>query len=232
MRRATASLPGSTSLLSGADVSDLCPDCEEAYILYHATLACNEPSILAKGLTPRTESQCETMVDEMLAKRGLTRAQVEPWQWQSPLQRCKETAGKVYLSGKREYAEGNCYAGGEVESDLCRVLSTKKWAGADYERFHQDLGGCVVCEVEVPASTSLLGGSHADRWSHDTVGKSVHRLYEHLMERYSTHPDEFVDLMGRPPDHEMARAAIVEYQLGPVPPQWVRRCVPIGATPA
>lgn len=86
--------------------------------LYHGTWTGNADLIQQYGILPRRAKYGEVVIDRILAGYGLTRAQVPHGIVTYRLQRWRKTAGKVYLSGKREYAIANALAGFEAEQGL------------------------------------------------------------------------------------------------------------------
>lgn len=90
----------------------------ETAILYHGSSLSNLAAILTEGIKPRISSQCESMIDGWLAEYGYSRKDLPNWIWKYPLDRCKETADIIHLSGDKRYAWINSQAGKEVEVDF------------------------------------------------------------------------------------------------------------------
>jgi len=93
---------------------------------YHGSWVGNIPSIKEKGLVSKPETECEALIDKILAEYGETRDSVPKYYWQYPLWRCLETAGKVHVTGDKDYAACNCLAGYEAETQLRSHLEARR----------------------------------------------------------------------------------------------------------
>lgn len=123
------------------------------YTFYHGTWTGNVPSIKEKGLVPRTLEDAERIIDSLLAEYGETRETVPKYYWYYPLLRLQETAGKVHLSGDKQYAICNCLAGFEAEVQLRSFLEARekhrKHRYLTIEELRKEEMPCSVCEVKL-----------------------------------------------------------------------------------
>ena len=69
-------------------------DGERKLTLWHGTEAKNAPSIIEKGIRPRTLSECEERVDRVLREYGLSRQEVPEKVWRPSLARCVDRLGQ------------------------------------------------------------------------------------------------------------------------------------------
>lgn len=173
--------------------------------LYHATLSKNIPTILEKGIIPRTEEWCEKHIDSILGEYGLTRRDVDEWVWKSPLIRCKETTGRVSLSGNMQYAIGNCRAGKEAEIMLRSAIEKVPYDTV-YRRL---LEPCSMCIVDVPSDTMELIFDKP-------VGDKIREALE-IFKKYDPKTT-----------WEMAKEHFNEFRFPKIPREWIRECTPWG----
>ena len=178
--------------------------------LYHGTEAKNVPSIMAKGILPRTPAECEQRIDKLLAGYGLTREEVPEKVWKPALLRCMETTNKVYLSPFKQYAMGECLSGLQDEYDLRSsvILHKEKLPEEERPEWEQVLGKrlCKVCEVEVP-----VGELYLEEKTHGF--KQIKQELEWLKKNYPefTQEDRFEVVMG-------------VVNVDKVPPEWIKIC--------
>lgn len=118
---------------------------------YHGSWVGNIPSIKEKGLVSKSEIECEALIDKILTEYGETRDSVPKYYWQYPLWRCVETAGKVHITGDRNYAICNCLAGYEAETELRSHLEARKehrkMRHLTTEEAMKREMPCAICEV-------------------------------------------------------------------------------------
>jgi len=123
---------------------------------YHASWTGNVPGIISKGIVPRSLEDADRIIDEVLAQYGETRETVPRYYWYYPLLRLQETAGKVYLSGDRDYAACNCLAGFEAEVQLRSYLEARKrrrkFRHLPPEEAMKREISCSVCEIRIDES--------------------------------------------------------------------------------
>lgn len=178
--------------------------------LYHATWEGNVPSIMEKGIVPRTPSLCEQKIDELLAEYGLTRKDIPEWIWKYPLERCKETADRVYLSGDKKYAKGNCLAGFEAEYDLRASLIAHKEKRPQRPKFEEVMGKleCKVCKLEVPVEAIHEGREALERFR---------KAKEALCGWHPERSDAEIE-------QEAYELAFRQETVDRVPPGWIKAC--------
>lgn len=124
---------------------------------YHGTPRYNVAFIEEQGIVPRKPEGADALVDSILAEHGLTRKDVPEWVWKYPKLRWEETANRVYITGDKQYAIGNCRAGLEAEGDL--RLNIRSWvmrrkrkkAPQTYESV-MEMPPCFICKLRIPIS--------------------------------------------------------------------------------
>lgn len=179
--------------------------------LYHGSWSGNIPSILEKGIVPRSQLRaCDTYIDDILAEYGLRREDVPEWMWKYPLSRCKETSEKVYLSADPAYATGNALAGFEAEDDLRRYLA--KLTGQEYKPPERPV---TICEVEVPAE--LVEGEPQWHW---TAKKELTK-WETVEHAKQFIPELFED------EEDIIKGVFRQVKLDRVPAEWIKACRPV-----
>jgi len=182
----------------------------ETITLYHATWEGNIPSIMKRGIVPRTSQWCEEKIDELLAEYGLTRKDIPEWIWKSPLERCKETADRVYLSGDKKYAKDNCLAGLETESDLRAGIIAFKERRPQRPKLEEVMGKleCKVCQLEVPIEAIHEGKEALARFQ-----KAKEALRQWGPERSEAEIRQ-----------EAYKLAFRQETAERVPPEWIKYC--------
>lgn len=176
---------------------------------YHATSEKNIPSISEKGLMPRSESICEREIDRILAEYGLKRKDVPESIWGKPMERCKETAGKVYLTSDKDFAKANCLAGLEMEYELRAGVHSLHEEDTTPEAIIGEIQ-CKCCEVEVPLE--VIKERTPEGWR--AAERSMIRFFSNEHPNWS---QEKVEVEAR-------KQLFKEVTFDKVPPEWVKSC--------
>lgn len=149
--------------------------------LYHASHCDNLDSIQEKGLNPRTIDDADKIIDSILAEYGFTRGDLPKWRWQYPLQRLRDTAGKVFVTSDPIYALQNCLAGYEAEAELRTNIrgfkAHKRTGGYSTEQVLVKKGLkplCGICSVELD-TTDAIFNSVRERYTELTPEQKASR---------------------------------------------------------
>lgn len=182
---------------------------------YHATWIGNVPSIKEKGLVAKTLEDAERTIDSILAEYGETRETVPKYYWYYPLLRLQETAGKVHLSGDKQYAMCNCLAGFEAEVQLRSSLEAKekhkKMRHLTPEEALKREMPCSVCEVK------LKENEIPEDEIKDIRERAKHAT-QYMPEKFPTEQDAF--------NYIMSKTTIVLNHN--IPPDKIKKCEHVG----
>lgn len=184
----------------------------ETLTFYHASAEKNIPSIVKKGIIPRGKSACEQAIDSILSALGLTREDIPESIWKEPLERCKETENKVYLSIDEDYAKGNCLAGLEAEYEIRAKIRRERGEDTSPEAVIGEVQ-CRSCEIQVPLE-AIKGPMDRTPEQWQQAARSVIRFYTR---EYPERPEGQIK-------KEAFTRLFGEVTLDKVPPEWITKC--------
>lgn len=155
---------------------------------------------------------CDMMIDNVLSEYGVTRTNVPIEIWGPSLERCKSTAGKVFLSADEDYAKGNCLAGYEAEYKLRSELIVYKH-NCPKPSFGEVFGSphCVTFEVDVPLETIDVNTGKSLEW----MKSEEYSMAIHL---YRLHPEQGKEQATK----DAHKHFFGEVEVNIVPPTWIQ----------
>jgi len=187
----------------------------ETVTLYHSTPSYNVPSILKKGIIPRTPEQCRKRIDAILKEYSIDKKKVKE-HYEYAIARCMESTRAVCTSGDKYYSIQNCRAGEEDKELILRGIANYLANDKSYSELVKELipkPSCHTCEIKVPLNTPLTRVFEGE-----TVRDEIERAKSNLREAFPEWDEEKVNKEAQ----QIKRCLIFKH----IPPEWITSCKP------